>query len=68
MRGKNILIPGASQGIGRCVAEYLLQEGANVILIARNREKLVELERKYPNSAFPYSYDLCKADGIKDIF
>ena len=61
MRGKNILITGASQGIGRGVAEYLLQGGANVILIARNREKL-------ENSAFPYLYDLCKTSGIEDIF
>lgn len=68
MRGKNILITGASQGIGRGVAEYLLQGGANVILIARNREKLEGLKRKYPNSAFPYLYDLCKTSGIEDIF
>ncbi|MCI8364009.1 MAG: SDR family oxidoreductase [Eubacterium sp.] len=68
MQGKNILITGASKGIGHGVAEYLLQGGANVILVARNREKLEELRLKYPNSAFPYPYDLCKMDGIEDIF
>lgn len=68
MRGKNILITGASQGIGRGVAEYFLRQGANVILVARNRERLEELKKKYSDSAFPYSYDLRKADGIEDIF
>lgn len=68
MRGKNILVTGASQGIGRGVAEYLLQQGASVILVARNEEKLSELEQKYPDRAYAYPFDLEKTDDIEKIF
>lgn len=68
MRGKNILVTGASQGIGRGVAEYLLQQGANVVLVARNEEKLRELEQKYPDKAYAYPFDLEKTDDIEKNF
>ena len=42
LRGRNIIITGASSGIGRQCAISCSQMGANVILIARNKEKLKE--------------------------
>lgn len=68
MQGKNILVTGASQGIGKGVAEYMLKKGANVILVARSENKLLELAERYPNSAFPYAYDLSDLDHIENIF
>ena len=38
--GKVIIITGASQGIGASTARYLAQQGAIVVLAARNAEKL----------------------------
>lgn len=40
MQGKKILIIGASSGIGRKTAITLAEEGADLILISRNLEKL----------------------------
>ncbi|XP_014209070.1 3-ketodihydrosphingosine reductase [Copidosoma floridanum] len=37
---KNVIVTGGSSGIGKCVAILAAQEGANVIIIARNLEKL----------------------------
>ncbi|WP_027891958.1 SDR family oxidoreductase [Calidithermus chliarophilus] len=43
IRGKTALVTGASQGIGRAIALGLAQEGARVLAVARNAEKLEQL-------------------------
>ena len=40
LKNKNIIITGAFSGIGRQCAITFSQLGANVILIARNKERL----------------------------
>jgi len=34
--GKNVVMTGASSGIGRAIAKKLLRSGANVIMLGRN--------------------------------
>ena len=46
LKNKNILITGASSGIGRQCAIIFSQLGANVILIARNKERLKDTFNK----------------------
>jgi short-subunit dehydrogenase len=43
LRGRRVLITGASSGIGRCLAEQAADCGARVILAARSANKLQEL-------------------------
>jgi NAD(P)-dependent dehydrogenase (short-subunit alcohol dehydrogenase family) len=43
--GRVILVTGATQGIGRAVAQALVGQGANVILHGRNARKLDDLHR-----------------------
>ena len=40
--GKNILVTGASSGIGRAIAIMLSQKGASVIITGRNEERLTD--------------------------
>lgn len=40
LTGKMALITGASKGIGRAVAEVLAEEGCNITLVARDKERL----------------------------
>lgn len=42
IEGKNILVTGASSGIGRAIAIECSRMGANIIITARNRERLNE--------------------------
>ncbi len=48
LTGKCAIVCGASQGIGRAVAMELASLGAEVILVARNREKLHHLLAELP--------------------
>lgn len=52
MRGKNVMITGATSGIGRAAAFELADLGANLILVCRNPEKgeatLAKLRRRAP--------------------
>lgn len=40
IKGKNVIITGGSSGIGQATARHLSKAGANVFLVARDREKL----------------------------
>jgi len=43
LNGKNILVTGASKGIGKYVAKELALLGANIILLAQNEKRLDEI-------------------------
>jgi NAD(P)-dependent dehydrogenase (short-subunit alcohol dehydrogenase family) len=46
LRGKRVLITGASKGIGAAGAEVFAEEGCDVVIAARNGEALEQLSRK----------------------
>ena len=52
LKNINALITGASQGLGKVIAEHFLREGANVVLCARSERDLsatrTELAEKFP--------------------
>lgn len=43
IKGKTIIVTGASEGIGRSIALSLAKKGANVALVARNQEQLANV-------------------------
>jgi short-subunit dehydrogenase len=49
-QGKNIIITGASSGIGEALASELAKEGANLAVAARNEKKLIELQSQIQTS------------------
>ena len=50
LTGKNSVVCGSTQGIGRAIAKQFASCGANVVLIARNEDKLREVLRELPAS------------------
>ena len=44
--GKVVVVTGASGGMGLAAAEMVGSEGAKVVAVARNEEKLVEAKKK----------------------
>ena len=43
LKGKHVLVCGASKGIGRATAQMMAKAGANVTVSARNAEALLSL-------------------------
>lgn len=66
--GRNILILGASSGIGRAVAEYMAKKGDDLFLAARRRDRLEELKNKYDQVQKIWDVDLIEEANVKRIF
>lgn len=68
LNGKNIMVTGASSGIGKEIALYLSKLGANIILIAQNEERLKKTcdELKPGNHSY-YPMDLNNLDEIEHL-
>lgn len=68
LNGKNIVITGASSGIGYASAILFSQLGARIYSIARNEARLTELHLKLKGNGHAYFiYDLNDSDGIPSL-
>jgi 3-oxoacyl-[acyl-carrier protein] reductase len=68
LQGKNALVTGASQGIGRACALALAAAGARVALAARNEAKLNEVAAEIASaggSAAVFTLDIASEESIK---
>jgi short-subunit dehydrogenase len=67
VKGRNVLITGASSGIGRSTAIKIGEAGGTVMLVARTREKLEEVAdevREAGGTAHVHPCDLTDTDDI----
>jgi NAD(P)-dependent dehydrogenase (short-subunit alcohol dehydrogenase family) len=68
LSGKNILVTGASSGIGKGIAIFLSKAGANIIMAARNEEKLKETYNELePGNHSYYLIDLNNLNEIESM-
>lgn len=71
LAGKWVLISGASQGIGAAVAERFAQERANLVLVARNVQRLdalaIRLSEQYGVSVRTRSIDLTEPGCVESL-
>ena len=56
LTGKRAMVCGSTQGIGRAAAEELANMGVEVVLVARNEEKLKAEVAKLPGNGVNHSY------------
>ncbi len=60
----NVVISGASSGIGLALARHYLKQGATVAAFARRAELLEKLSTEYPGKVIPYVLDVRDAAAI----
>lgn len=65
---KNILVTGASFGIGKATAEYLDSVGYRVVMVARSEQKLQEIAETMENDPLCIPYDLLNLENIEQVF
>lgn len=73
MKRKNIIITGASSGLGKGMAEGFAREGCNLALCARRTEKLAALKEELlkinPNiHIFLRPLDVTQAEDVYEVF
>lgn len=62
------LITGASSGIGLDMARYLATKKYELILVARNKEKLEELQEQLPTKVTIVVADLSNDQRVKELY
>ncbi len=67
MKGKRIIIMGASSGIGKALAELCIKEGYTLGVCARREQALEELKQLAPERVFVKAIDICKADATEKL-
>ena len=66
LKDKNIIVTGASGGIGNSIVEKLNQNGANILATGTRIEKLEELKEKFNNIKI-LKFDISQHDKIEEF-
>lgn len=64
----NILITGATSGIGKKAVETLAQKGHTLCIVGRDPDKLGQLRNELGDSHIYIECDLCEPDSVELIF
>lgn len=67
IEGSNVVVTGASRGIGRAIAVDLAERGATVVAVARNAERLAELAGEL-SGIRPFACDLTDPGDRQRLF
>ena len=72
LKGKNVLITGSTNGLGKAIAQLMAQEGANVVINGRNKEKANKLaediRNTYKTEIAVVPADLSEENAAEDLF
>ena len=66
LKNKNIIVTGASGGIGNSIVEKLHEQGANILATGTRLEKLEELKKKFNNIKI-LKFDISQHEKIEEF-
>ena len=67
LKGKKVLVTGASGGIGKAIAIELSSNGADLCLTGRNKSELESLQKLIGGNCQIIISDLSKSEGIDEL-
>jgi NAD(P)-dependent dehydrogenase (short-subunit alcohol dehydrogenase family) len=59
-------ITGCSKGLGRALAETVLEQGETVVLTARNLQQIEDLVIRFPNRTLAVQLDVTKPEEVRE--
>lgn len=65
LNGKRYWLVGASEGLGRALAQAMAERGARLVLSARNAERLADLAASLPGGAEVQACDVADAASVR---
>lgn len=69
LNGKSVVVTGASSGMGKAIVELFANEGANVVAVARRKERLdalAESLKDAPGKVLPFAGDISKEETMTE--
>jgi len=66
-KNKIVVITGASSGIGEETAEQFAKQGANLVLVARRKEKLEQVEKKLSKYSIRTLIQICDVSDKEQV-
>lgn len=70
LKGKSGIVTGGGSGIGRAIATGVVQAGAEIVIVGRNRERLEKVAgeiRKFGGPVIPIQADVSRMEDIKSL-
>jgi NAD(P)-dependent dehydrogenase (short-subunit alcohol dehydrogenase family) len=68
MKGKKVILLGASSGIGLATARKAAAEGASIVIVSSNRQRVDQALKELPAGSQGFAVDLSKEENIKEFF
>src|SRR6185503_4280514 len=68
LSGKKVILLGASSGIGLATAKAAAAEGANIIIVSGNQQRIDKALTELPTGSEGYAIDLSKEENIRAFF
>ena len=66
LKGNNIIVTGATGGIGNSIIDKLYNTGANVLATGTNDGKLEQLKKKFQNIKI-LKFDISQTDNLENF-
>lgn len=68
LENKKVIVLGASSGLGLATAKAAADEGAKVIIVSSNQQRIDEALKDFPEGTQGYAIDLSKEENSKHFF
>ena len=66
LKNKNIIVTGASGGIGNSIVKKLSEQGSNILATGTRLEKLEKIKKDYNNVKI-LKFDISESDKIEEF-